>query len=223
MSIRINLENKTFKEPHVNHAYEEYSEGDGGVSEKINTPRQSTLKVNDLSKKKSYCNSSGRWSNLNPSTTDKLSNYSLDSNISNKISSLYEPEKEFIIDECPESKIRTPVKNDSQDTKHEHDTNPQQERNKFSKKIIIEKNNPFDKAINPKLKLNYPDLNSVVKNLNEDFNKLQHECSTSRDSKQYKYIFLYFSNLSDLSNILAEKNYNHQFDIYKSMIFLIFL
>ena len=190
MSIRINLENKTFKEPHVNHAYEEYSEGDGGVSEKINALRQSTIKVNDLSKKKGCSESSGRWSNINPSTTDKLSNYSLDSNISNKISSTYETEKEFVIDECPESKIRTPVKNESQDTKH--DTNPQEEQKKFSKKKIIENNNPFDKAINPKFKLNYPDLNSVVKNLNEDFNKLQHECSTSRDSKQYIYYFFIF-------------------------------
>jgi len=182
MSIRINLDNKTFKEPHVNHAYEEYSEGEGGVSDKINTPRELKIKINDLSKKKGRCDLSGRWSNINPSTTDKFSNYSLDSNISNKISSAYETEKEFVIEDCTESKIKTPVKNDSPHCNH--DTNSKDNQKIFSKKMLIEKNNSYNKSTNPKIKLNYPDLNSVVKNLNEDFIKHQHECSTSMDSKQ---------------------------------------
>lgn len=200
MSIRIYLDKKILnKELNTQIDYEKCSELSEEGENKINTPRESYTKINDLSTKKILNKSTSRYSRNNPSTTDKLSNYSSNSYfVDKKISS--EIEREYVIEECTEYKIRTPVKkesinsNTSSSLNHDINTNVgpytsfiYDESRSFKeenyKKISLKNEDENDSKSNSYEK--YVGLNNVRKNLNEDFNKSQIEFSTGSVSKQY--------------------------------------
>jgi hypothetical protein len=184
MSIRIDFQknkNKTLKkEADTSIDCEECTDWTDKGEDIINTPRQSEMNTNDLSKKRNLNTSFSRASKNHPSTTDKLSNNSMDSNfIIDKNFSPNETEMEFVIEECAPYKIRTPVKNDSIISNDDVNTDVGQ--------FILkdEKSNLNTNSEKSQTKINFNCLESVVKNLNDDFNKIKIEFSLSNDSKQY--------------------------------------
>jgi hypothetical protein len=197
MSIRINLDNKTLnKERYPTNEYEESSDWNEEEENNINTPRGSCVKINDLSKKKILVRSTSGYSRNNPSTTDKLSNNSLDSYFKadkNKFES-YEIEREYVIEGCEDYKIRTPVKKDTSNSNQDLKTNVGPENSPIIDKSISHKER-YSECSDHESRSNkkYAGLKSVAKNLNVDFNKVQLEFSTSKDSKQYiLFLFNYF-------------------------------
>ena len=190
MSIRINFQNnknKTYKK-RVNTSKEDEDCTDclDKDDERINTPRQSETKTNDLSKKKILNTSASQEKSRNhPSTTDKLSNCTTDSNFeTDQKFSANEVEREFVIEECPEYLIRTPEKKDSGISNHDIGTREVLVNN-FAQSQDEKIYSNSSKFLDTKTNTGIDNLKSVVKNLNDDFKKIEIEFNCTKDSKQY--------------------------------------
>jgi len=197
MSIRINFQNnfnKTYKrEVNTSLVDEDCTDCLDKDDERINTntPRLSETKTNDLSKKKILNTSASQGKSRNhPSTTDKLSNCTADSNfvIDQKFSS-NEGEREYVIEECSEYMIRTPEKKDSGMLNHDICTTVRIVNN-ISQSHDQQIYSNSLKFLETKTNTGIDNLKSVVKNLNDDFKKIEIEFNCTKDSKQYVEFYL---------------------------------